>query len=384
MSRALQSFAVLRRINWWLFLGVAALGLCGLVLLRSTTRDDPRQLEQFAKQTAFVIASLGLGVGCLLPHYGRVLRGAWPIYAAAVAALLLLPVFGSVINGARRWYALPGFSIQPSEFAKLAVVIALAALLRFPSRARTVRGLFVPMAVAGVPAGLVLLQPDLGSALVFGPILLSMCYVAGAPGRSILLAIAGLLLLGIAAYFTTMHGYQQRRIEVWAQHWSWDEDSREVRELLRGPAWQPHQALIAMGSGGLTGFGLGQGPQNRYAFLPYRSEDYVFAVVGEETGWLGCLFVLGLHAAVFYGLLQLAHRTRERGGRLLCVGVAAWIGSQTLIHAAVCAWLLPSKGLPMPLLSYGGSSVLTTVLGIALCLNVGARRDPVLAGDGYR
>lgn len=371
-------------VNGWLALATVALGLCSLTVIRSTTQDDPRAAYQFGKQALFVVTGLGIGFFCLLPHYVHALRAAWPLYVTAVLSLLGLPLFGSVINGSRRWYALPGFSIQPSEFAKLSVVIALAALLRFEGRHRTLRGMVAPLLVAGLPAGLVLLQPDLGSSLVFVPVTLAMAYAAGIRGRSIvLLVLAGAVLFAVA-WFTTLHGYQRERVEVWAMHWAWDEQSREVREVLRGPGYQPWQGLIALGSGGLTGFGIGQGPQNRYSFLPYRSEDYVFAVVGEETGLLGCTVVLALHAALVFGLLGIAQRTRERFGRLLCVGVAAWIGSQSLVHASVCGWLLPSTGLPMPLMSYGGSSVMVTCVAIALCLNVGSRREPVLAGDGYR
>ena len=202
-------------------------------------------------------------------------------------------------------------------------------------------------------------------------------------GRAIALGLL-LALVGLSlAYFTTMHGYQRERVDVWASHWGWDESSRDVREMLRGPAYQPWQALIALGSGGLTGFGLGMGPQNRYAFLPYRSEDYVLAVVGEELGWLGCLGIMVCYAVLVFGLLLTARNTRDRFGKLVCVGVATWIGCQSLIHAAVCGWLVPSTGLPMPMLSYGGSSVLATVLAIMLCLNIGSRREPVLAGDGF-
>jgi rod shape determining protein RodA len=355
-----------------------------LAFVRSTTQDDARTQAKFGKQVLFVLVSLGAGFFALLPHYARVLRAAWPIWAAGIASLLGLWGFGAVINGSRRWYALPGFSVQPSEFAKLAAVIALAARLRFEPAQQGWRGLLPPLLVAGPPALLVMLQPDLGSALVFFPVLLAMSYVAGVRGRAVVLAIGLVLAAVAAAYFTTMHGYQQQRIEVWAQHWTWDEGSRAFRDVLRDKAWQPWQALIAMGSGGLTGFGLGQGPQNRYGFLPERSEDYIFAVVGEETGWLGCLCVLALYAALVLGLLRLAMQVRERFGRLLCVGVAAWIGCQSLMHAAVCGWLVPSTGVPMPLLSYGGSSILATVLGIALCLNVGTRREMVLAGDGFR
>ena len=380
----MKGLAVLRRVDWWLVLVTMALCLVSLAFLRSTAQDEPKVAQQFAKQALFAVVSLGSGFFCLLPHYGRVLRAAWPIWGAVVAALLLLPLFGTVINGSRRWYALPGFSVQPSEFAKLAVVLALASLLRFERRPGAPGALLLPVLVTAVPAALVLVQPDLGSALVFVPVVLAMGYVGGASGRAVALAIAVAALAFAAAYVTAMHGYQRQRLEVWAQHWWWDEQSREVRDVLRNAAYQPWQALIAMGSGGLAGFGLGQGPQNRYAFLPHNSEDYMFAVVGEEAGWLGCACVLALYAGLVFGLLRLARQTRERSGRLLCTGVAAWIGCQSLMHAAVCGWLVPSTGVPMPLLSYGGSSILATVLGIALCLNVGARREPVLAGDGFR
>jgi rod shape determining protein RodA len=378
---------VLRDVDGWLVLATAALCLCGLVFIGSATRDDAQFANQQGRQALFLVCGLGAGFFLLLPHYVHVLRAAWLFYGAAVLALAGLPFFAPELNGARRWYALPGFSVQPSEFAKLAVVLALAALLRFKSRARTFDGLIVPMVVAAVPALLVLRQPDLGSALVFGPVLLAMCYAAGAPARSILAVLAVGLVVAVLAYVEVLHDYQKERIAVWLQHWGWHEgnlDSHAVRDVLRGPGFQPWQALIAMGAGGLTGFGVGAGPQNRYDFLPYRSEDYVFAVVGEETGWLGCLCVLGLVAAVVFGLLAHALRTRERFGRLCCVGVAVWIGTQSLVHVAVCGWLVPATGLPMPLVSYGGSSTLATLLGIALCLNIGARREPILAPDGFR
>ena len=364
------------------------LTLTGLVFLGSATQDDPQQQGQHGKQALLAACSFGVGFFVLLPHYARVLRGAWVVYGVVVLALAGLPFFAPEINGARRWYMLPGFSIQPSEFAKLAVVIALAAWLRFKSRADTFEALIVPLLLTAVPALLILRQPDLGSSLVFWPVLVAMCWCAGASTRSVFwLIVAGLLVAAIGGLFF-LHGYQQQRLDVWWSQWHWDElalaQDPVVRDLVRGPGYQPWQALIALGGGGLLGFGVGQGPQNRYDFLPYRTEDYMFAVVGEETGWLGCLGVLLLHAAIVLGMLHVATRTRERFGRLLCVGIATWQGGQVLLHAAVCAWLLPATGLPMPLLSYGGSSLLATVLGIALCCNVGARRERVLAGDGFR
>ena len=206
-----ERLAVLRRVDGWIVLWTAALALCGLVFIGSATADDAQFGDQQARQALFVACGAGVGAFALLPHYVHVARAAWLVYGVVVLALLGLPFFAPVINGSQRWYALPGFSIQPSEFAKLAVVIALAALLRFKSRARTFDGLIVPMLVAGLPALLILRQPDLGSALVFGPVLLAMCYAAGASARSILLVVAIGLCGLVLAYLTVLYDYQKAR-----------------------------------------------------------------------------------------------------------------------------------------------------------------------------
>jgi rod shape determining protein RodA len=295
-----------------------------------------------------------------------------------------------VINGSRRWFNVLGFSLQPSEFAKIAVILALASWLRFRDKAKTVDGLFVPIVITAVPVALVFLQPDLGSSLVFWPILLAMCYAAGTPVRS----LAGLVAVGAAllvlAWFTVLHDYQRTRVEVWATHFSWSDpeqmtsgERRDMQEMLRGDGYQPWQALIAIGSGGVSGHGYLQGPQSRFDFLPYRAGDYVFAVVAEETGFLGAFGLVILHLGLVLLLLGIARRTRERFGRLLAVGVAAWLGTQALLHVAVCAWLLPATGLPMPFVSQGGSGTIAAWIGVALAVNVGARREPVLASDGF-
>ena len=385
---------VLANVPWWLVLVTAALGLVGLAFIHSATLDRPDVSEQYGKQALFLACGFGLSFLLLFVPYGRTMRVAWLLYGLALVALALLPWFAPMINGARRWYTFPGFSIQPSEFAKPIVVVTLAAMLRFKTRSTTFEGLLVPMAVAAVPALLVLRQPDLGSSIVFWPVLLAMCWAAGAPTRG-LLAVLGIGLVGaVLAYFFVIQGYQKVRIDTWAAHYGWAEllanpaldreAYNDMIQLQRGAAYQPWQALIAMGSGGWLGHGYAQGPQNRYDFLPYRSEDYVFAVVGEETGLLGCAAVLLLVACLVFGLLALALRRRERFGRLVCVGIATWIGFQSLMHAAVNNWMIPSTGVPMPFLSYGGSSTLAVMLSMGLCWNIGARREVVIAPDGYR
>ena len=374
---------VLARLDWWVVLVAGAIALVGCAFIHSTTLDEPGLATKHVLVLAIAAAS---GLAVLAVPYGRVQRYAWPLYVVAVSALLLLPVFGVTINGAQRWYRLPGFYVQPSELAKLAVIVALASYLRFRTKARTFEGLLVPLAIAGLPALLVMRQPDLGSALVFGPVLLAACTAAGAPARSLWGLLAAGAVLSVTAYFV-LHDYQRERVDVWLQHFTWGEGAEfdpEVQAILRDRGYQPWQALIAIGSGGWLGFGLTEGPQNRYGFLPYRYDDYVFAVVAEEGGLAGAVGLLALQGLLVIGLLAIALRTRERFGRLLVVGVAAYFATQTLVHAAVCTWLIPATGLPMPLVSYGGSSTMVSVWALALALSVGARPEPVLGSDGFR
>lgn len=391
----MRSVRLLRDLDWHVVLLAAALALTGLLFVDSATADADTGASAAGKHAVVLVGGLVVGACVVAVHYGRIMRAAWLLYGFAIVSLVLLPWFGIVINGARRWYRLPGgFALQPAEFAKLALIVVLAAYLRFRHKATTWEGLVVPVLITLVPAALILKQPDLGSSMVLWPILLTMCYVAGTPLRSVM----GLLLIGataLAVGYLFMHDYQRTRIEVWWQHFGWQpelepgpdkaaqEDHARMRDLLRSSAYQPWQALIAIGSGGVTGFGLGNGPQNVHDFLPYRESDYVFAVVAEETGLLGSLAVIGLELALALRILTVAARSRERFGRLLAVGVAVYLAAQSIMHVAVCAWIVPATGLPMPFLSQGGSSTVAALLAVALAANVSARREPVLAADGF-
>lgn len=391
----MTSGRLLREIDWCVVLLAAALALTGLVFVDSATADVDAGYSAAGRHAVVMLAGVLISVAAVVVHYGRIMRAAWVLYGLAIISLFLMPWFGVVINGARRWYRLPGgFALQPSEFTKLALIVALAAYLRFRHKATTWEGLMVPVLITLVPAALILKQPDLGSSLVLWPVLLAMCYVAGTPARAVL----GLVLIGAVALalgYWVMHDYQRVRIDVWWEHFGWQpevepgdgEDAQvaygRMRDLLRGSAYQPWQALIATGSGGLTGFGIGSGPQNVHDFLPYRESDYIFAVVAEETGLLGSVLVLALVLALALRILLVASRSRERFGRLLAVGIAVYLTAQSVMHVAVCAWIVPSTGLPMPFLSQGGSSTVAALLAVALVVNVSARREPVLAADGF-
>ncbi|MEZ5963494.1 MAG: FtsW/RodA/SpoVE family cell cycle protein [Planctomycetota bacterium] len=407
---------LLRDLDWYLVLLAGALALMGLLFVDSATADVDTETSAAGKHALVLAAGAVVAVGVVVVHYARFMRAAWLLYGLSIVSLLLLPWFGMVINGARRWYRLPGgFALQPAEFAKLALIVVLASYLRFRHKATTWEGLFVPVLITLVPAALILKQPDLGSSMVLWPVLLAMCFVAGTPLRAVLgLLGVGALALGVGYLF--MHDYQRTRIQVWLEHFDWQpevvpiqpeepaveaaaakeahaaalavyRDEREaydrMQTLLRSSAYQPWQALIAIGSGGMSGFGVGNGPQNVHGFLPYRESDYIFAVVAEETGFVGGLLVIGLELALAVRILTVAARSRERFGRLLAVGVAVYLAAQSLMHVAVCAWVVPATGLPMPFLSQGGSSTLAALLAVALVANVSARREPVLAADGF-
>jgi len=391
----MKATRVWRELDWCLVVLAAVLALAGLVFVDSATVDGDTGASSAGKHAVVLLAGVVAGLGVVAVHYGRIMRAAWLVYAAAVTSLFLLPWFGIVVNGARRWYRLPGgFQLQPAEFVKLALIVGLAAYLRFKHKATTWEGLVVPVFITLLPAALILKQPDLGSSMVLWPVLLAMCFVAGTSLRSVLV----LLLIGAAALalgYLFMHDYQRTRIDVWWQHFGWrpevepgsDPEARlhyaQMRDLLRSSAYQPWQALIAIGSGGLVGFGIGSGPQNVHDFLPYRESDYVFAVVAEETGLLGSVLILALELLLALRMLVVAARSRERFGRLLAVGVAVYLAAQSLMHVAVCAWIVPATGLPMPFLSQGGSSTVAALLAVALVANVSARREPVLAADGF-
>jgi rod shape determining protein RodA len=393
----MDALRALRRVDGATVLAFAALATASVLFVRSATFEHPLFAGQDVKQAVFFAIGAVVGVATLLVSYARVMRAAWGLYALSILLLLGLRVFGSEFNGARRWYDLRVIAVQPSELAKLTTILALAAWFRFPqdaARTRGLRALLVPCAITALPAGLVAAQPDLGSSLVFWPVAFATCYAAGVRGRTLLGALVGLGAGLLLVYACGLHDYQRVRVDTWLAHFAWLDPAYDwhaepvdgampARTAIRGPAYQPWQALIAIGAGGWSGFGWLQGPQNRYDFLPYRSCDYLFAVIAEETGFVGALLVLAAFAALVLAILAIAGRTRERFGRLLAVGVASYLGAQALLHVAVCLWLVPAKGLPLPLLSYGGSSTIVATLGVALALNVGARREPVLASDGY-
>jgi cell division protein FtsW len=285
------------------------------------------------------------------------------IGVVAVLALVLLPQIGTEVNGARRWLRWGGWSFQPSEVAKLAVICYLASYAaRHDARERDFwRGLLPPLLVCGLIVALVLAQPDLGTAAVIAALTLVLLFV----GRAKLVHLGGLVLAAapVLAVLIAASPYRRQRVLAFLNPW----------EDAQASGFQIVQSFLAMGSGGVWGLGLGESRQKLF-FLPEPHTDFIYSVIGEELGLVGCLIVLALFVLLIWRGLLIASRAQAPFLRYLAVGMTAMIGVQALLHMAVVTGLLPTKGLTLPLLSYGGSSLMVELAAVGILLAIGRQR----------
>ncbi|MED5331005.1 MAG: FtsW/RodA/SpoVE family cell cycle protein [Planctomycetota bacterium] len=368
----------------------------GLTFVWSTTHDHSGFL--WAKQLLFVL--LGLGAAGFVMRLGveRLVHLAYPIYFGLVIVLVLLPVMGESSGGlTQRWIQLPfGLKLQPSEFMKWGLMLALARHLQHRGVTDTWRSYLFPFLLAVVPWFLVMRQPDLGSSLVMLPVFVAMLFVSGARPKHVMSLAAATAVLIPLAYFSpgVLEPYQKDRVDAFLQpipslieeakalhqdrrHEPARAIEKQVSQLKQGTGRQQFYAVVAMGSGGLLGDGLGQGTQNAGNLLPVQHTDFIFAIIGEEWGLGGTVLVLFLFGSLVTGILSVAHRTREPFGRLLCVGVAVSLGMQAILHLGINAGILPVTGLTLPLVSYGGSSIVASLLAVGCVLDVARRKTVV-------
>ncbi|HNP59238.1 MAG TPA: putative lipid II flippase FtsW [Nitrospirales bacterium] len=281
------------------------------------------------------------------------------VVGGCVVGLLLVLAVGPQINGARRWLALGFFSIQPTEMAKLAVVLYLAAFLSNPQRRVTdwQRGFLPPVAMVGMICGLIVVEPDLGSTVVIGLVFVGMMYLAGA--RISHLGYLGVpMIVGVGSL-------------IWMSPERWERMTTFLNPFAdrQGAGYQLVQSILALENGGLFGVGLGQGKQ-KLMFLPEGHTDFVLALVGEELGLVGTCGLLALFAILVCKGFRVAALAPDLFGRYLALGITMLLGIQALINAGVVSGLLPTKGLTLPLVSYGGSSLLVTMLALGILLSV--------------
>jgi cell division protein FtsW (lipid II flippase) len=367
----------MRRIPWGIPL--AAAGLMGLGLLGLARCEDFGDGGRHYLHQQMLWAALGMVamLAATLPSYRRLCHWSYTVFALAILLLSVVYLFRSV-NGAHRWVRWGHVGLQPSEFAKLAFVLILGRYLMYRENYRRLRGLLAPLALATLPVLLVLKEPDLGTASVFLPVFFMMLLVAGARRNDLLhVVMAGVLLLPL--FWMQMSPYQKSRIEV----------------LLNPPvpgqkpsadAYQSYQCRKMMALGGLWGSYFSGPPTEDISVyhLPEDHTDFIFCVLGERFGLPGLAVVLLLYASIVWQTVAVAIATREPFGRLLAAGVAALLAVQVLINTGVTVGLLPVTGLPLPLISYGGSGLLAHCLALGLVLNVALRPGYEVTNEPFR
>ncbi len=353
---------------------IPALLLCalGITFIYSATNDFERVAEGLAQPASYHLKQIQFGliglllmiVVALLPQ--RWLSGAWPIWlGAGVCMLLAVLVIGRTVNGAKSWIIVGPVSLQPSELCKPLIVVALAGYLRYHKRVDSFGALVACLFIAGAFLVPILLQPDLGSALVFIPVVAAMIWVAG--GNRVYmgtLGAAGLSVIPLAYLAGVLKDHQIKRIDIYLSSLSGEVADRT------GDGYQILQSMTAIGSGGVTGQGFGTGIQSQFAFLPERHNDFIFAIYAQETGLVGVAIYLLLMFVLITRVLAVGRATREPFARLLVIGVAALFFSQAFINIGVVSGVLPVTGITLPLMSYGGSSLLSAFLALGLVCNV--------------
>lgn len=327
---------------------LAAVGAIAVVSLFAMASAGPS-----VGPSLFMRHAVAMGLGFFLAaavsysDYRRWLEVAAILYAVSLATLVFVELAGATRLGATRWLSIFGFSVQPSELAKLGVMLWLAQYLSGQPRPLPGRAVLVSAAVTAVPAGLVFLQPDLGSATILGAIWLGMVWIAGLPRGWLFRLLLGALIAAPAGWHV-LKGYQRDRLSAFI--------NPHADPL--GAGYTIIQSTIAVGSGQLWGRGWQSGTQSQLNFLPEHHSDFIFAVIGEEWGFLGATALVVAFGLLLVRITQIALRAEEPPARMLAVGCAAWIGYQAIVNLGMVLGLLPVVGVPLPFVSFGGSSML--------------------------
>ena len=353
------------QIDKWLFSATVGLALFGVVMVYSASaviaqQENHSQFHYVFKQTVWTSIGFLVMFAAMRFDY-QLLNRRWIVYGLLlITILLLVAVFGfSPVNGARRWIKLKGFSIQPSEIAKLSLALFLARFLekRAGDESSFWRTFLPCFLVLGIVAGLVAKEPDLGTALMLAIICFTICFAAGMRPRHLVYAVVpALLYVGKMLIFTP---FRMKRLSAFIDPWA----------DAQGTGYQVVQSLIAVGSGGTHGLGFAQGRQ-KLLFLPFAHSDFIFAVVGEELGLVGALIIVFVFAVFLWRGMRAALRAPDGFGMYLGIGIVVGIVAQALLNISVVLALVPTKGIPLPFISYGGSSIVPTLAGVGILLNI--------------
>ena len=360
-----SSSAKWANIDWSLVLLVVATVSIGCVAIYSATRSSTEGLGLAGKQMGFLVIGLGLMAVVSMVDYAR-LRFSLPIIGLGTVAVLIavLSPLGTEVKGTQGWFVFAGFSIQPAEFAKLSLIILFAALFTGRSGNIDTPRIAISLGILGVLSFLVLAEGETGSVLVYCTIALGIYLVAGMPTRFLLLLVVS--AVGVfSVIFTSgvLAEYQQDRLTSFID-----------QQADAGASYNQIQSVNAIGSGGLTGQGLFEGPQTQFGFVPEQETDFIFTVIAEELGFVGAIAVLALEALILLRIFRIAQLARDGFGTLLCIGVFSMLLIHVVQNVGMTMRLMPITGIPLPFLSYGGSSLMTGLLGIGLVQSVAVHR----------
>jgi rod shape determining protein RodA len=358
-------------------LNFAVIGLLfiGTLLVYAGTREWFRSYDldpeyYLKRHTLNILIGSLLAYGTTLIDY-RLLRAYTPIiWLASVIGLVivLIPGLGSEINGSQAWISLPGgFQFQPAELAKIAIIVGIAMIMADRENAHDDPNdldVLKALAISAVPVLLIVAQPDLGTVLIISAAILAMIAASGAPSRWVI----GLLILAVLGVFTAIQTGAVSQYQI-ARLQSFVDPSADPQAT----GYQLRQSRITIGSGGILGKGLFNGPQTNGRFVPEQQTDFIFTVAGEELGFIGCSVILALYLLFFIRAFAICRRSSDLFGRLVCIGVIAWFSFQAFENIGMTMGLMPMTGVPLPFLSYGGSSMFANLIGVGLLQNVHSR-----------
>jgi len=369
LSLQLEERTVYSRIDWTLIIVIFCLNFIGLINLYSATHGpNSREVETlFMNQIVWLIVGWSVFFSMTLLDYAFVSRIAWIVYFLNFLAILYVTLFGKVALGAQRWIDFGFFRYQPSETMKLAMIMLLAKILSTRNTFNSgmgFRDLFLPLLILFIPFAFIVEQPDLGTAMMLAAIGGSTILFTRVKKRIVFGAVVIAMISIWGAWHYGLREYQKNRILTFLS----------PTNDPRGTGYNSIQSRIAVGSGQFFGKGFRKGTQSQLEFLPERHTDFIFSVLSEEHGFTGSLLTMGLFCALFYFIIRIAMNARDKFGALLCVGVLCYVFWHMFVNIGMVIGLLPIVGVPLPLLSYGGSSMLTTMAGLGLVSSIAFRR----------
>ncbi len=359
-------FTVIRSIDWPLFVVTLLLLSFGLATLFSLTLEhDPAMVERFHKQLISALIGIVLMIALAILDYRYFRDSAYVLFFFTVALLVVVLLYGKTIRGTTGWLDIGILSIQPVEFAKVFVVLVLSRFLAHSvDQLVSIKRLIGFLILAVVPSVLVLLQPDFGSAFVLMATVGGYIFFVKTKKKMIIAVVLLAVLSIVVAWFFVFQDFQRNRVFTFFD---------PARDPL-GTGYHVSQAVIAVGSGKLWGRGLGLGPQSQLKFLPAQETDFIFAVIAEQLGFVGTVLVLGLFAFLLFRLLRISVTTHDPFGSLFCLGLALIIVWHMVINIAMNMGMAPVTGLPLPLMSYGRSSLLSLLIGLGIAQSIAVRR----------